>query len=173
MNIMRLRYITAVCAAFPLFGCVSFHDSRPIEQQQADLRAATDALAGTYEVVDSRLNSGHFTSVVVRKTIGSYGPNVSMMNAASQAAVLYGSRKCRGYVIQARSYASVMCDAPAPGINFYSLGSLPDLDRTVKDGGVIKLFPDMTVPPGDFLLEYAEDMNGRMHYLVLAKKTTP
>jgi hypothetical protein len=66
-----------------------------------------------------------------------------------------------------------MCDAPAYGVNFYTLGSVTDLDRTVKDGGVIKSFPDMAVPPGDFLLEYAEAMNGRTHYLVLAKKTTP
>ncbi|WP_175049150.1 hypothetical protein [Paraburkholderia sediminicola] len=170
---MRLRHIAAVCAAFPLFGCVTFHDSRPVEQQQSDLRAATDALVGTYEVVDSRMNNRHFTSVVVGKSTGAYGPDVTMMDAASQAAVMRGSKKCRGYVVQARSYASVMCDAPAYGVNFYSFGSVTDLDQTVKDGGVIKLFPDMKVPPGDFLLEYAEDMNGRMHYLVLAKKTTP
>jgi hypothetical protein len=169
---MHFRHIAAFCAAVPLFGCATFHDSRPVAQQQSDLRAATDALVGAYDVVDSRQNNRHFTSVVVRKSTSAYGPDVTMMNEASQAAVMRGSKKCLGYVVPARSYASVMCDAPAYGVNFYNLGSVTDLDRTVKDGGVIKMFPDMTVPPGDFLLEYAEDMNGRVHYLVLAKKTT-
>lgn len=171
---MRLSYIAAVCAALSLPGCASFHDARTVEQQQSDLRAATEALAGTYEVVDSRRNDHHFTSVVVRKPLlSTYGPDVAMMNAASGSAVLRGSKKCRGYTSKDRSYASVMCDDPAYGINFYTLGPATDSNRTVKDGGIIKMFADMTVPAGDLLLEYAENMNGRMHYLVLAKQTTP
>ncbi len=170
---MRLRHIAAVCAAFPLFGCLSVHDPRTVEQQQSELRAATDALAGTYEVVDGRRNDHHFTSVVVRKARDAYAPDVVMTNAANQYAVLHGDKKCRGYATKDGSYVSVMCDAPAYGINFYTLAPASDLNRTVKDGGVIKAFPDMTIPAGDFLLKYDEDMTGRTHYLVLAKKTMP
>ncbi|WP_201703238.1 hypothetical protein [Paraburkholderia kirstenboschensis] len=86
---------------------------------------------------------------------------------------MYGSKKCRGYVSQAASDASVMCDAPAYGISFYTLGPVPDWDRTIRSGGIIKSFPDMTVPPGDLLLQYDESKTGRAHYLVLAKKTAP
>ncbi|CAD6514477.1 hypothetical protein ACFQ3P_04640 [Paraburkholderia sabiae] len=173
MNIMTLRYPTVVCAACLLAGCVSVHDTRTAEQQKSDLHAATDALVGTYEVVDSRRNDRHFTSVVVRKSAGAYGPDVTMMDASSGSAALRAGRKCRGYVVRGRSYASVMCDAPAYGINYYSLGSVTDLDRTVRDGGVIKGFADMQIPIGDLLLEYSEEMSGRSHYLVLAKKAAP
>ncbi|MEM5290329.1 hypothetical protein ACFQ3P_34940 [Paraburkholderia sabiae] len=150
------------------------HDSRTAEQQRSDLNAATDALIGTYEVVDGRRNDHHFTSVIVRrKSAEVSGPDVTMTGATSGSTVLRGNKKCRGYFVKNGKYASVMCDAPAYGINFYNLGSVTDLDRTVKDGGVIKGFPDMQVPVGDFLLEYTEDTNGRTHYLVLAKKTAP
>lgn len=166
---MNLRYI-AVCAAFPLIGCISVHDTRTVEQQQSDLRDATQTLVGTYDVVDSRHNNLNFTSVEVRAPVSSNGPNVKMMNGASQYAVLHGSKKCRGYVVKGRPHAAVMCDDPASGINFYTLDLITQ-NETVKDGGVIKSFPDMTVSPGHLLLEYSENMNGRTHYLVLAKKT--
>ncbi|WP_296650803.1 hypothetical protein [Paraburkholderia sp.] len=167
-----LPYISAVCAAVSLVGCIGVNDSRTVEQKQSDLRAATDALVGTYEVVDSRLNNLHVTNVVVRKTIGSYGPNVTLMNQDFQSAVFHGSKACNGYVVKGGAYAAVMCETPAYDVNFYDLDLVTYANRTIKNGGIIKAFPDMTVPPGNFVLSYAET-NGRMHYLVLAKKTTP
>ncbi|MDR7008490.1 hypothetical protein J2W46_005419 [Paraburkholderia strydomiana] len=52
------------------------------------------------------------------------------------------------------------------------LSTPTDLDRAVKDCGIITTFEPMTVPDGDYLLEYS-DQGSRSYYYVLVRKTSP
>jgi len=166
---MRLCYLAALCLPLALYGCLTYHDPRPVGERKSDLHTATVNLAGTYDIVDSRRNHRHFTGAVIRKAYGSDGLDITLTSPTSGSALLSG-KKCRGWA--SRSYSAMTCDSPAYGVNFYSLSTPTDLDRTVKDRGIITTFEPMTVPDGDYLLEYS-DQGGRSYYYVLARKTSP
>lgn len=167
---MRLHHFAVLCVVLPLFGCAVDHAPRPVAQVQPDLRSASGVLTGTYEVVDSRFNDHNFTGVVVHQASDSSELNVTLTSPTFGPAVLSG-RQCRGWVQKERGYASVMCESPANGINYYTLGKSTDLDHTIQDrGGVKPMFAPMSVPSGDYLLEYADSESDRSHYYVLARK---
>lgn len=85
---MRLCYLAALCLPLSLYGCLTYHDPRPVGEQKSGLHTATVNLAGTYEIVDSRRDHRHFTGAVIRKAYGSDGLDITLTSPTSGSALL-------------------------------------------------------------------------------------
>ncbi len=152
------RYFTAICVAIFLAGCSSFHSS--IVKQQADLRAASTELLGTYELVDSPLNDRQFTTIVAARSLSSDGLDVTLTGPSSRTLVLNG-KTCIAWLTDDRTEVSVKCDAPAVGIDHFILQQALNFG-TVKDS-------HGNVPVEKYLMQYV-DTRGETHYYLLTRQ---
>ncbi|MBN3761180.1 hypothetical protein [Burkholderia sp. Ac-20365] len=143
--------------AISLAGCSSFHSS--ITKQQADLRAASTELVGTYELVDSPLNDRQFTTIVAARSLSSDGLDVTLTGPSSRTLVLNG-KTCSAWLTDDRTEASVKCDAPAVGIDHFILQQAQNFG-TVKDSRG-------NVPVEKYLMQYV-DTRGETHYYLLTR----
>lgn len=159
---MIKRTITSIFLTISLFGCVTYQDPRSPEQQKADFDSASSQLAGTYDVIESRLDDHRgYVSVIASKTPGGF--NIVLIGPKDERTTLNGE-SCKGW---GKKSASIMCDAASPR-SYFVLDKI-EKDFTVKDGAVISSFSPMVIPSGNYRFEIA-DRGGRSHYYTLAKK---
>jgi hypothetical protein len=164
---MRPHRFAPVVLALSLSGCLSSQDPRSVADQKAELDTASAALIGNYEVTDSRVDYRHFSGISIRK--GRNGLDVSFLSPTTGDAILKGW-KCRGWAASKTTYVAVMCDALAQRVAYFNVSRVSQSDETIKDGAMFGGFPPMTVPAGNYIVEFTEAGSGRTHYYALAKK---
>lgn len=163
-----MKIFAAILVTTLISGCVStFHDTRPVETQQADLDGALTALVGPYDVIDARNDFYNFTKfdgrslIIIRK-----GQNASFLLVGEKETILFEGTKCTGYVNM--NSPRLICDPKTPG--FIGPGIvLATKDYQITLGGLFSAKP-MLVKAGDYVFDVHETGSGRPHYYLLRKK---
>lgn len=139
-----------------LSACITpYKDPRSPEKMRQDLTAAVDALAGTYEVVDSRLDHDKVDRIVVAR-LGNLPILMFYKNGGKDLVLNTGTAICTGYVVgkEPAIRKSVYCTYSHPTYRdvYFNLSSVTN-PETIKYPGLLGLTTDTMVVTEGFLLK--------------------
>jgi hypothetical protein len=156
-------------AGIPLVmaACASYHDPRPLEEQQAALSSAKGLLLGTYEVIEGRPKAyGGYDKVTVRQAGNAFV--VFLQGPKGFESWDMRATTCRGYDAANHKFVDVMCEPRGGNVNFFSIGR-NESGQSIKDGAMIPSYQPMTVAGDEYLLHVGMH-GGRSYYYRLKKQ---